>query len=76
MSIKKYYNLGKNILYPLNRSLTGKDTIQTLKVIKKEFPNLKIKKIKSGTRVFDWKIPSEWNVSEAYVEDKFGERIK
>ena len=75
MSIKKYYNLGKNILYPLNRSLTGKDTIQTLKVIKKEFPNLKIKKIKSGTRVFDWKIPSEWNVSEAYVEDKFGERI-
>ena len=44
MGVKKYYNLGKNILYPLNRSLTGKDTIQTLKAIKKEFPNLKIKK--------------------------------
>ena len=73
--MKKYYNLGKNILFPINRSLTGNGTKKTLNIIKKEFPKLKIKKIKSGTRVFDWKIPSEWNVKEAYVLDKFKNKI-
>ena len=75
MSIKRYYNLGRYTLYPINRSLTGNGVKKTLKIIKNEFPELKIKKIKSGTRVFDWKVPSEWNVSEAYVVDKFGNKI-
>ena len=44
-------------------------------LLKKEFPRLKIKKIKSGTKVFDWKIPDEWNISDAYVIDKKGKRI-
>ena len=62
MSINYFYNLAKNRLYPLNRSLTGKGTKSTLKIIK-EFPELKIRKIKSGTKVFDWKIPDEWDVT-------------
>ena len=36
--------------------------MKTLNLIKKEFPELKIKKVKSGTKVFDWNVPDEWNV--------------
>jgi len=73
--MKKFYELAKNKLFPITRSLTGKGVKDTLEIIKKEFPRLKIKKIKSGTKVFDWKIPDEWNISKAYVIDKKGKRI-
>lgn len=75
MSLLKYYNLGKNILYPINRSITGSGIKKSLKIIQKEFKELKIKKVKSGTKVFDWKVPHEWNVSEAYIMDKYGHKI-
>jgi len=75
MSIKKYFNIGKIKLYPLTRSLTGRGVRSTLKIISKEFPKLKIKKIKSGKKVFDWRIPPEWNVNEAYVIDKNNNKI-
>ena len=75
MTVKKYYNLGKNILFPICRSITGKGTLKTLKLIKKEFKDLKIKKIKSGEKVFDWVIPPEWNIKEAYIVDKNGVKI-
>ena len=55
MSVNKYYNLAKNTLFPICRSITGNGVKKTLKIIKKEFPNLKIYNIPSGTRVFDWK---------------------
>ncbi len=73
--MKKFYNIGKKTLFSINRSITGEGVIKTLKVIKKEFPKIKIKKIKSGTKVFDWIVPSEWNVSDAYVLDKNGLKI-
>jgi aminopeptidase-like protein len=73
--MKKYYNIAKNNLYPICRSLTGKGIVKTLKIIQNEFPSLKIKKIKSGTKVFDWHIPSEWNITDAYVLDKDGLKI-
>ena len=75
MSVKKYYNIGKNILFPICRSITGKGTFKTLQLIKKEFKELKIKKIKSGEKVFDWVIPPEWNITEAYILDKNGNKI-
>ena len=53
--MKKYYELGKKILFPITRSLTGNGVRKTLNIIKKEFPKLQIKKIKSGTKVFDWR---------------------
>jgi len=74
-SVIKYYNIGKNILFPICRSITGNGTLKTLKIIKKEFPLLKICSIRSQTKIFDWKVPPEWNVSEAYVIDKFGNKI-
>ena len=75
MPISKYYKIAKDKLYPLTRSLTGQGVRSTLKIIQKEFPELKIKKIKSGTKVFDWNIPSEWNVSDAYILDKYNNKI-
>ena len=45
MSTKKFYNLGKKVLYPICRSITGSGQKKTLKIIKKEFPSLHIRKI-------------------------------
>ena len=74
MVTQRIYNLGK-ALFPINRSITGKGTLKSLKLIQKEIPKLKIKKIKSNSKVFDWKIPPEWNVKKAFVKDKFGKKI-
>tara|TARA_X000000950_G_C13889286_1_gene650171 strand:+ start:537 stop:1826 length:1290 start_codon:yes stop_codon:yes gene_type:complete len=75
MTIKRYYNLAKKKLYPITRSLTGDGVKKTLNIIQKEFSKLKIKKFKSGTKVFDWNIPEEWNVTEAFVIDKYNKKI-
>ena len=75
MSIKKFYNIARKKLYPLNRSLTGQGVRDTLNIIKKEFPKLKIIKLKSGKKVFDWKIPPGWSVSDAYIIDKYNNKI-
>ena len=61
-------------LYPICRSITGNGTRQTLSIIKKYFP-IQVKEVKSGTQVFDWIVPKEWNVSDAYVISPKGEKI-
>ena len=65
---KRIYKLIQ-LLWPLNRSLTGDDNRKSLKLLKNINPKLQIKEVKSGTKVFDWKIPNEWNVSDAYIKD-------
>jgi aminopeptidase-like protein len=75
MSLGKYYKLSKTKLFYLNRSLTGFGTKKTLRLIKKEFSELKIKKVRSGEKFFDWTIPKEWNVNNAYILDKNKKKI-
>lgn len=75
MSVEKYFNIAKYSLFPICRSITGAGLKKTLKIIQSEFPKLKIYRIPSGTKVFDWKVPSEWNVSDAYVLDKNNKKI-
>ena len=75
MLTNKYYNLGKDKLFNICRSLTGNGVKKTLNIIKKEFPKLKIYKVKSGTKVFDWSIPPEWNIKNAFVLDKNKNKI-
>ena len=75
MSVKKFYNLAKNRFFPINRSITGNGIRKTLHLIKKQFPELKIIKIPSKTKVFDWVVPSEWNVTDAYVFYKNNKKI-
>ena len=70
-----FLNLAK-ALFPINRSITGRGVRKTLKIIKKEYlSNLKIKEVKSGTKVFDWKVPPEWNIKDAYLKDEVGKKI-
>ena len=63
-------------LWPINRSILGEGNRNTFKLIQKyvgkEFDFLKIN---SGTKVFDWTIPEEWNVTEAFIIDPNGMRI-
>ena len=66
--------LGKK-LFPINRSLTGKGSLKTLKIIQRKIPKLKIKKFKSRKKVYDWNVPDEWNVLDAHVKDKTGKKI-
>ena len=54
-------------IWHYNRSLTGEGTRETLKKIKNINSGLKIKSIKSGTKVFDWTIPLEWIIDEAFI---------
>ena len=72
--MRYFIKLGKK-LFPICRSITGQGTLKTLKIIKNEIPNLKIKSVKSGSKVFDWKVPDEWNVKDAYVLDKKNKKI-
>ena len=75
MSVKKFYNLAKKKLFPICRSITGNGVRKTLSEIKKNFPKLKIFQQASQTKVFDWKVPPEWNIKNAYVIDKYGDKI-
>ncbi len=61
-------------LFFLNRSLTGEGNIKTLEILNNIVP-IKIKKIKSGTKVYDWKIPPEWSIKDGYVKNGNGEKI-
>ncbi len=62
-------------IFPLNRSLSGSGNRQTLKEIKKLCSKLIIKKFVSNKKVYDWRIPLEWNVRDAYIIDPKGKKI-
>jgi aminopeptidase-like protein len=61
-------------LYPICRSITGEGVRRTLARIASEVP-LEVTEIPSGTPVFDWEVPREWNVREAWIEDASGRRV-
>jgi aminopeptidase-like protein len=61
-------------LYPLCRSITGDGLRQTLSILKKHIP-LDVHEVPTGTQVFDWTVPKEWNIRDAYVKNSQGERI-
>ncbi|MCC5651539.1 DUF4910 domain-containing protein [Nostoc sp. XA013] len=61
-------------LYPLCRSITGDGLRKTLDIIQKNIP-LAIHDIPSGTEVFDWTIPKEWNIRDAFIKNSQGQKI-
>lgn len=62
-------------LFPLNRSLTGSGNVATLRYIQNILPELNLCKYKSGTHIFDWVVPDEWEIHDAYIADLNGNRI-
>lgn len=61
-------------LYPLCRSITGDGVRATLRAIGREVP-LEVHEVPSGTPVFDWTVPKEWNVREAWIRGPRGETV-
>jgi aminopeptidase-like protein len=61
-------------LYPICRSITGDGVRETLAVLGEHIP-LEIREVPSGTQVFDWQVPREWNIKDAYVQSASGERV-
>ena len=63
-------------LFPINRSITGDGLRKTIKYIQQNVnKNFKMFGVKSNTKVYDWKIPNEWKVSEGYIKEINGKKI-
>lgn len=73
-------NIGKYMLefikklFPICRSITGNGVRETMDIIKEHIP-LEVHEVKSGTKVFDWTVPREWNIKDAYIKDSSGKKI-
>jgi len=61
-------------LYPICRSITGEGIRKTLRAIRQHVP-LEIRSVPTGTEVFDWTVPQEWSIEDAYVKNQAGERV-
>jgi len=62
-------------LWPINRSITGSGVSETLMIIRKYIGYLQVKNYKTGDKAFDWKIPEQWEVKEAYILNPDGKKI-
>src|SRR3989338_3409940 len=70
---KEMYKLAER-LFPICRSITCNGVRETLGILKESIP-IKIHEIPSGTKVFDWTIPKEWNIKDAYIADERENRV-
>lgn len=68
------YSLCKK-MFPICRSITGDGVRKTLEILKEVYNDIKIYEVQTGTKVFDWQVPKEWNIREAYIENSSGEKI-
>ena len=70
----KIYRLAEE-LWPLNRSITGEGLRNTLKILKRENKELKVVNFRSNSKVFDWKVPLEWVIKDAYIITPEGKHL-
>jgi aminopeptidase-like protein len=62
------------LMYPICRSITGNGVRATLDLLAKSLP-IERRSVPSGTKAFDWTVPDEWNVQDAYIADQRGRRV-
>ena len=74
MSGKHIFDL-MSTLWPICRSITGDGVRETLNKIQSFLPGLKVHEVPTGTKCFDWEIPKEWNIKDAYILNPNGEKI-
>ncbi|HZC33964.1 MAG TPA: DUF4910 domain-containing protein [Chthoniobacterales bacterium] len=70
---KKLYSMVE-ALYPICRSITGDGVRRSLHLLRSTVP-LQLHEVPSGTEVFDWTVPKEWNIRDAYIKNAAGERV-
>jgi len=61
-------------LFPICRSITGNGVRETIRIIGREIP-LQVTEVPTGTRAFDWTVPGEWNIREAWIRDEQGKSV-
>jgi len=61
-------------LFPITRSITGNGNRETLKILQEQIP-LNILEYPSNQKVYDWTIPKEWNIKDAWIKNSRGEKI-
>lgn len=70
----KMHDLCKE-LFPICRSITGDGFRQSLAILQEHLPDLNVFEVATGTACFDWTIPKEWNISDAYIIAPNGNKI-
>ncbi len=62
-------------LWPICRSITGDGVRQTLNILREQLPEMTIHEVPTGTRCFDWLIPQEWSIRDAYIVGPDGRKV-
>ncbi|MBQ8948534.1 MAG: DUF4910 domain-containing protein [Prevotella sp.] len=62
-------------LFPICRSITGDGFRQSLQIIREQVPGMQVFEVPSGTEVFDWTVPKEWNIRGGWIRRKSGETV-
>jgi len=62
-------------MFPFARSITGPGVRETLAYLSKLLPDITVHEVPSGTPAFDWTVPDEWTIRDAYIADEAGNRV-
>lgn len=62
-------------LFPICRSITGNGVRETLRVLQSICPAMTLHEVLTGTQIFDWTVPKEWNIRDAWIKNSKGEKI-